>query len=92
MRKIWCDCIYLYVQIHSSYDNVLCWPSFNFCDVLTLLFVDLTDGVGDGKVVEGPKSSDNHHGESPFSNSDSVGSFSDKPADFTSAYSQLYQR
>ncbi|XP_035715783.1 eyes absent homolog 2 isoform X2 [Folsomia candida] len=48
-------------------------------------------GNGDGKVVEGPKSSDNHHGESPFSNSDSVGSFSDKPADFTSAYSQLYQ-
>ncbi|CAG7723636.1 unnamed protein product [Allacma fusca] len=46
---------------------------------------------GDGKTDGSKPSSDNHHGESPFSNSDSVGSFTDKPTDFTSAYSQLYQ-
>lgn len=49
--------------------------------------------AGEGKAVDGTKSSsENHHGESPFSNSDSVGSFPDKPTDFTTAYSQLYQR
>lgn len=58
---------------------------------LLLLFF----GTGDVKVVvEGQKTppDNNHHGESPFSNSDSVGSFPDKPTDFSAAYSQLYQR
>ena len=51
-------------------------------------------GVG-GSLVKPSSSSDNHHGESPFSNSDSVGSYTvDKPSDFTSPYPipQLYSR
>ncbi|ODN03817.1 Eyes absent 1 [Orchesella cincta] len=54
----------------------------------------LSSDVPNGDLkVEGQKTSpdNNHHGESPFSNSDSVGSFPEKPTDFTAAYSQLYQ-
>lgn len=51
---------------------------------------DLKLDSGDGVIKA--SSENNHHGESPFSNSDSVGSFPDKPTDFASAYTQLYQR